>query len=261
MNAVLLLFLAKSSLASRASNEEVIENSLEEEVSFSATSHVDLEEAVSSGLTPRPLCSCVEAYRGSDNRVDLEGGCFWCRYKSMEALITGMCAECGKSAGDIVYLENWQFAAGTYYDKTWCNKPDDSQVGVTYNKVHYVNAFPCSGDSGSNNWKIIQGSLSAFKGGWISETMYMSWHPYAKKYCNLYSCSPPACNAVYVEHWRVCTGSKECTPSKIYSCKGAYADTLECTATVIGEVIGKNRKTYGKYHALTFMSCNAGEDR
>lgn len=203
-------------------------------------------------FTPRGSCSCVESYRGSDGRVEIDN-CFWCKYKSMNDLKRSICKQCRASVGDTVYLETWQTCLGTgcYQEKGHCSRP--TTVGVTYNKEHFVNALTCVPPVGGNSWDMIQGVLAANNrlnsgGGVLSRPMYPSDSAKAKENCNA------DYTAVFIEHWRTCI---DCYHQIKYTCRNEYSDVSVCLNTVRK----KNGVTYGKAHQLSFVSCKASEDR
>lgn len=211
-------------------------------------------------FTPRPLCPCVEPYRGGDGRVAIDN-CFWCKYKSMNDLKRTICKKCSASVGDTLYLETWQTCLGTgcYREKGHCSRP--TTVGVTYDKEHFVNALKCPPPAGGlalggNSWDMIQGVLAAnnrlnSNGGVLSSPMYSSDSAKAKANCKT------DYTAVFIEHWRTCTGPNGCYHQKTYTCEKQYSDVSVCLKTVLE----KNGVTYSKAHQLSFVSCKASEDR
>lgn len=229
------------------------ESAITENETFQAEDYI--AEQDSAMMKPRPMCSCVEAYRGGDHRMEIDS-CFWCRYTSLDGLVRKMCKQCDAGPGGSVYLESWQTCINCGHDITHCSprgRDDErvwAKVGSTYGEMHYLNRFTCPSEAVTRVWSTVKSLLEPYRSDNSMKLMYMSFEPKARKYCDDYCDGGSAtCTGIVLEHCRQFPfTTTTCHKSKIYKCKGELADQVAC----VEYAIDHNGVNY-----LSFLSCLA----
>jgi hypothetical protein len=244
------------------SQEGFSQNEITQNLTLQAAHYISEQD--SALINPRPMCDCIEEYRGSDWRISIDN-CFWCRYKSMYGLIRDLCKQCNFDGGESVYYENWYDESHAIQEKIHCSRGgrDDkgvwAKVGSTYGHKHYLNQFTCPSTAVNNFWSTVAGLLAPYRSQSKVKLMYMSSEPEARKYCNDYCAGgSETCTGIVLEYWWTCREA-ECYNTKVLTCDQQYKDSTKARhndqVACVKYAVRHNGVLWGEPHHLSFMSC------